>query len=68
MLRLSFWLQAPAKFVRGKAGYHSIKGRVGKYQRVGELALSKEQREYVAHIVDLLQVIGPVASGYLWKA
>jgi len=26
------------------------------------LAISKEQREYVAHIVDLLQFIGPVES------
>lgn len=26
------------------------------------MALSKEQREYVAHIVDLLQFIGPVES------
>jgi DNA transformation protein len=66
MLGLSFWLQAPAKFVRGKADYHSIKGRVGKCQRVGELALSKEQREYVAHIVDLLQAIGPVKSKFMF--
>lgn len=26
------------------------------------MAISKEQRDYVAHIVDLLQVIGPVES------
>ena len=30
------------------------------------MALSKEQREYVAHIVDLLQVIGPVESKFMF--
>jgi len=34
----------------------------GKYRRSLNLAISKEQREYVAHIVDLLQFIGPVES------
>lgn len=31
-------------------------------RRTSKLAINKQQREYVAHIVDLLQFIGPVES------
>jgi DNA transformation protein len=57
------------EFIRGKAGYHSIKDstrkvEIDRRQRSPKLAISIEQREreYVAHIVDLLQFFGSVES------
>ena len=55
------------EFVHGKAGYHSIKDstrkvEIDRRQRSPELTISIEQREYVAHIVDLMQFFEPVES------
>lgn len=57
------------EFIHGKAGYHSIKDstrkvEIDRRQRSPKLAISIEQREreYVAHIVDLLQFFGSVES------
>ena len=55
------------ELVHRKAGYHSIKDstrkvEIDRCQRSPKLAISIDQREYVAHIVDLMQFLGPVES------